>query len=64
MPNLFAKDELVTIMEGVTQRAKKAGKALTPPVLYAYFVEQCRANLHMVLCMSPVGGAFRERLRK
>jgi hypothetical protein len=23
-----------------------------------------RANLHLVLAMSPVGGAFRERLRK
>ena len=51
-------------MEAVTTRAKRAGKALTPQSLYAFFVESCRANLHLVLCMSPVGNAFRERMRK
>ena len=135
VPNLFAKDEVVTILEGVTTRAKKAaagqprgagGAALTPAGLWAFFVESCRcahvlswaagrhachgcckncitrspiashaplwcapaqhpctppltntngvpataallphrANLHLVLAMSPVGNAFRERLRK
>lgn len=64
MPNLYPKDELVTIMEQVTNRAKKAGKPLTPASLYAFFVEQCRQNLHLVICLSPVGSAFRERLRK
>ncbi|GLI63290.1 hypothetical protein VaNZ11_006196 [Volvox africanus] len=64
VPNLFPKDELVSIMEQVTPRAKRAGKPLTPASLYAFFVDACRANLHLVLAMSPVGGAFRERLRK
>ncbi|KAG2430891.1 hypothetical protein HXX76_009864 [Chlamydomonas incerta] len=64
VPNLFAKDEVVGIMEQVTARAKRAGKPLTPASLFAFFVDACRANLHMVLAMSPVGGAFRERLRK
>jgi hypothetical protein len=61
VPNLFAKDELLAIMEAVTPRAKRAGRPLTPASLYAYFVAQCRANLHLVLAMSPVGAAFRER---
>ncbi|KAK9829119.1 hypothetical protein WJX72_004004 [[Myrmecia] bisecta] len=64
VPNLFAKDELVTIMEGLTPKAKRAGKGLSPPELYSFFVEQCRANLHFVIAMSPVGDAFRARLRK
>lgn len=64
MPNLFAKDELMGIAEAVSQRAKRAGRPQTPAGLYAYFIDQVRANLHMVLAMSPVGGAFRERLRK
>ena len=51
-------------MEAVTPRAKRAGRPLTPASLMAFFVDACRANLHMVLAMSPVGGAFRERLRK
>lgn len=58
------QDEVVGIMEQVTARAKRAGKPLTPASLFAFFVDACRANLHMVLAMSPVGGAFRERLRK
>jgi dynein heavy chain len=61
VPNLFAKDELLAIMEAVTPRAKRAGRPLTPASLYAFFVAQCRANLHLVLAMSPVGAAFRER---
>lgn len=32
VPNLFPKDEMVVIMELVTQRAKRAGKQLTPQV--------------------------------
>ena len=32
--------------------------------LMAFFVEMVRENLHVVVCMSPVGDAFRERLRK
>ena len=35
----------------------------TPTQLWAFFVEQCRQKLHLVLCMSPIGAAFRERLR-
>ena len=63
VPNLFAKDEVMTIIEAVTPKAKRAGRGISPPEVYAYFVEQCRANLHMVLAMSPVGDAFRSVLR-
>ena len=59
VPNLFAKDEVMTIIEAVTPKAKRAGRGISPSEVYAYFVEQCRANLHMVLAMSPVGDAFR-----
>lgn len=32
--------------------------------LYAYFLTRVRANLHIVLAFSPIGDAFRDRLRK
>ncbi|KAF6265404.1 dynein heavy chain 6 [Scenedesmus sp. NREL 46B-D3] len=64
VPNLFAKDEQVGIMEAVTPRAKRAGKPLTPAGLWAFFLDSVRGNLHLVLTMSPVGGSFWERLRK
>eukprot|EP00879_Flechtneria_rotunda_P029009 GHRR01031260.1.p1 GENE.GHRR01031260.1~~GHRR01031260.1.p1 ORF type:complete len:208 (+),score=79.53 GHRR01031260.1:43-624(+) len=64
VPNLFAKDEVVGIMEAVTPRAKRSGKPLTPAGLWAFFLDSVQVNLHLVLTMSPVGGAFRERLRQ
>ena len=64
VPNLFAKDEVAMLTEKVAKRAKAAGRGLGMEELYAFFVEECRRNLHMVLAMSPVGEAFRIRLRK
>lgn len=43
--------------------AKKAGVQETQDALYAFFLERVRTNLHVVLCLSPIGDAFRERCR-
>ena len=47
-------------------RAKKAGVDENAPSAekFKFFVNECRRNLHTVLCFSPVGDAFRTRLRK
>lgn len=45
-------------------RSAAARKGLESPLeLWGYFVGACRAQLHAVLCMSPIGDAFRARLR-
>jgi len=31
--------------------------------MYKHFISRCRASLHAVLTMSPIGYAFRRRLR-
>ncbi|KAG2451278.1 hypothetical protein HYH02_003884 [Chlamydomonas schloesseri] len=62
VPNMFPQDERMTIMEAVRPRAAKLGLE-TPLELWGFFVETCRRNLHVVLCFSPIGDAFRERLR-
>jgi len=31
--------------------------------MYNYFIERVKQNLHIVLAMSPIGDAFRSRLR-
>ena len=39
------------------------GAGETAEALAAFFLERVRTNLHVILCMSPVGEAFRERCR-
>lgn len=35
----------------------------TPLAMYNYFIDRVKSNLHIVLAMSPIGDAFRNRLR-
>jgi hypothetical protein len=44
--------------------ARKAGKAESNASVFSYFVERCKTNIHIVLCMSPIGAGFRTRLRQ
>ena len=44
-------------MELVRPNAAKLGLE-TPLELWGFFVKQCRAYLHVVLCMSPIGEKF------
>ncbi len=36
----------------------------SPVELWGFFVQQCKQRLHVVLCLSPIGNAFRDRLRQ
>jgi len=66
VPNLFGMEDKPEILEKMGGLARQAGKGkdLSPADLWAFFVERCRSNLHIVLAMSPIGEAFRDRLRK
>ncbi|KAM4651998.1 dynein axonemal heavy chain 12 [Discoglossus pictus] len=66
VPNLFAADEKQEIMEGVRLVAQAGNKnvELSPLALYAFFVNRCKENLHIVVAFSPIGDAFRNRLRQ
>lgn len=63
VPNLFTKEERATVCEEMAQVAKAAGKAETNDAVFSCFVERCRKNIHVVLCMNPIGDALRNRLR-
>ncbi|CAG5890787.1 unnamed protein product [Menidia menidia] len=65
VPNLFAPDERADIIEKAQGIARMEGKKLdsTPLSVYNYFIDRVKANLHIVLAMSPIGDAFRNRLR-
>jgi dynein heavy chain len=63
IPELFPKDELDGILGKVRSEAKQAGCQDTPDELFDFFLQKVRRNLHLGLCFSPVGDAFRFRAR-
>ena len=66
VPNLFPPDEKQEIIEGVRAIAQQEDKSkeYSPMALFAMFVNRCRENLHIILAFSPIGDAFRIRLRQ
>jgi len=62
--DLYAQDELDAVCNDVVSKAKAAGAGLDPAGLYDYFISMVRKNLHVVLCFSPIGDAFRNRCLK
>nr|XP_046251760.1 dynein axonemal heavy chain 12 isoform X2 [Scatophagus argus] len=66
VPNLFAIDEKQEILETLRPIAQAGNKnlELSPLTLFAFFVARCRENLHVVVAFSPIGDAFRNRLRQ
>ena len=64
---LFAKDQVDAIIGDMRPVAKKeAGKGFvdTADNLWRWFLQRARANLHVILCMSPVGTLLSSRARK
>lgn len=60
VPNLFPYDERASVCEAVRPAAVRAGRpAESQADLWNFFVERTKANLHIVLCFSPIGDAFR-----
>uniref|UniRef100_UPI00398E73BF dynein axonemal heavy chain 3 isoform X1 n=2 Tax=Pristiophorus japonicus TaxID=55135 RepID=UPI00398E73BF len=65
VPNIFPADEKAELLEKMQGVARIEGKRIeaTPLSLYNFFIEKVKANLHIVLVMSPIGDSFRNRLR-
>ncbi|KAF5829736.1 dynein heavy chain and region D6 of dynein motor-domain-containing protein [Dunaliella salina] len=63
VPNLFQNDDLETISSAMRPLLMKDGVPVTKNAIYTLFVGRVRAYLHLVLCFSPIGDAFRQRLR-
>ncbi|KAL4494234.1 hypothetical protein ABPG73_018753, partial [Tetrahymena malaccensis] len=58
VPNLFPPEEKAKIMDEINDPS-----AQTNNQKYQVFLDACKRNLHLVLAFSPVGEAFRRRLR-
>ena len=66
LPNLFPRDELEAIIGEMQEKYLQVYKNAepTPDMLWAYFIERVRQNLHLALCFSPVGIKFRTRAQQ
>ena len=47
----------------VRDEAVKAGRLPMKESVWSYFIQKCSNNLHIVLCMSPVGDTLKTRCR-
>ena len=64
VPNLYKPEEFEEIKSALGEIARKQGIAETPQELFRLLIERVRNNLHVILCMSPIGDAFRNRIRQ
>lgn len=62
----FSVGSFLCPLQGVRPIAQAGNKNFdfSPLALFAYFVTRCRENLHIVVAFSPIGDAFRNRLRQ
>lgn len=63
VPNLMNNEDMEEIGSAVRPLMQAAGLPVTKMGMYSYFKDQVRNHLHIVLCMSPIGDVFRQRLR-
>lgn len=61
IPGLFAGDEVDTIYNTVRNEGKGEGVVDTKDAMFEFFISKIKRNLHVCLCFSPVGEAFRRR---
>ncbi len=63
IPNLFAPEDKDRIINGVRPVVIEMKRVDTIESINATFVERVRDNMHITLCMSPVGDTLRVRCR-
>ncbi|KAK7201712.1 dynein heavy chain [Novymonas esmeraldas] len=63
VPNLFVAQELDDLLNSMRPVCVAEGLAVDKVTIFARFVRSCRTQLHISLCMSPLGEVFRGRLR-
>ncbi|XP_048653960.1 dynein axonemal heavy chain 2 isoform X2 [Marmota marmota marmota] len=64
VPNLYKPDEFEEIQMQIIDQARAEQVPESSDSLFAYFIERVRNNLHIVLCLSPVGDPFRNWIRQ
>ncbi|KAL0220777.1 hypothetical protein RCL1_000631 [Eukaryota sp. TZLM3-RCL] len=65
-PNMYPPDELSALKDELRPLFKKEFPSLieSDDALWNFFINRVRSNLHVVLCLSPIGQEFRLRVRQ
>uniref|UniRef100_G1RF97 Dynein axonemal heavy chain 2 n=1 Tax=Nomascus leucogenys TaxID=61853 RepID=G1RF97_NOMLE len=58
VPNLYKPDEFEEIQSHIIDQARAEQVPESSDSLFTYLIERVRNNLHIVLCLSPVGDPF------
>nr|XP_013047409.2 dynein axonemal heavy chain 1 isoform X1 [Anser cygnoides]XP_047928500.1 dynein axonemal heavy chain 1 isoform X1 [Anser cygnoides]XP_047928502.1 dynein axonemal heavy chain 1 isoform X1 [Anser cygnoides]XP_047928506.1 dynein axonemal heavy chain 1 isoform X1 [Anser cygnoides] len=64
VPNIYSPDDQEQIMTAMKPVVRELGQQPTKANLMAAYTGRVRSNIHVVLCMSPIGEVFRARLRQ
>ena len=51
-------------MQAASEAEGKGGEDFSPLAMFAFFVNRVKENLHIIIAFSPIGDAFRNRLRQ
>ena len=63
VPNLYKNEDMDNIMSACRAACQQAGIPPTKANVFSTYLSRVKANVHVVLAFSPVGDAFRTRLR-
>lgn len=63
VPNIYAPDEMDRIIHAMRPIATEKGISPTKENLFSLYLTRVKSHLHLIICMSPIGDAFRNRLR-
>uniref|UniRef100_A0A8C5ZKT2 Dynein axonemal heavy chain 1 n=1 Tax=Marmota marmota marmota TaxID=9994 RepID=A0A8C5ZKT2_MARMA len=64
IPNIYSLDEQDQIVNTMRPYIQEQGLQPTKANLMAAYTGRVQSNIHLVLCMSPIGEIFRARLRQ
>jgi dynein heavy chain len=62
IPNLIDSANLPQYKDNIPEDYKKNKKLTTDSEILSALTELCKATIHIVLCMSPIGESFRKRV--
>ncbi|OHT02341.1 Dynein heavy chain family protein [Tritrichomonas foetus] len=63
VPNIFPPEDIEEIVDKMRPIAQAKDIPMSKPSIYSLFISRVKQNLHLVLALSPIGEAFRRRLR-